>query len=179
MLRKLAALIAMVLLLMTTGTVHASCAEELSVQEKFQRMEAIFSGEVESVGTYTIVHELLGIRPPLVKLTVLEAWKGVTTSSVTIDNMMRTSVEAPLEQGQQYLVYSYRDSETGRLATNGCLGTKLLAGAATDLRELGPPTIVLQVAPAHRGSVWVLPAAISLLVLAPIVLFMRRQRRSR
>lgn len=166
-----------VVLMLASHTASASCAGELSVQEKVQHMEVIFSGEVESVGTYTIIHELLGSRPPLAKLTVLEAWKGATTSTIVIDNMMRTSVEAPFEPGQQYLVYAYRDSETGNLATNGCVGTKPLADAADDLRELGLPTITFQPEPAQRERVWALPAALSLLVLLFIVLFMRRQRR--
>ncbi len=119
---------------------------------------------------------------PSVTFEVTDSWKGVTSTSTTIFNMsnsilVASVVEFPFKQGDRYLVHANRD--TGALVTNRCYPTKLLDEAADDLRDLGPPVIVLQPEPAQRKGLWTLPAVLSLLVLPLIVLLMRSQRRLR
>lgn len=180
--RQLIAVVGVAGLLLISKTAAASCAPPEPPQQNLQRSDAVFSGEVVSIGD-NFIYSLFG-SDYSVTFNVIEAWKGATTTTITVNNrndsvfLSGSSLKFPFKQGERYLVYAYHDSEIGNLTTNGCKGTKLLNDATADLRELGPPIIMLPPAPAQRSAPWAVSAALSLLVFSLIVLFTRYQRRS-
>jgi hypothetical protein len=167
------------LMLWSSRSASASCVPPEPPLQNLQHSDAVFSGQVVSIGSSNILNELFGWGYP-VTFNVLESWKGVTQTTVVLEGQSRTSTEFPFQQGQRYLVYAYHEGNNGAgsLTTNGCKGTKLLHDAHDDVLELGPPAITLQ--PAVDGTPrWLLPfvMSITMLLTLGIVVVVRRRRR--
>lgn len=74
-------------------------------------------------------------------LTVSRAWKGAPPDRVTVFSAFGPSDCGVFEVGKTYLVYASLDS-TGDYSTHFCMGTRELALASADLRQLGTGSAV-------------------------------------
>lgn len=108
-----------------------SCAQPGPPREEFQKADAVFSGQVielkKSPDTYS--WEAM--------FYVLEAWKGITTRTVTVSSVPSGGMCGyEFEKGEEYLVYGYKwDGDV--LSTSLCTRTNKLTFAHEDLKELG------------------------------------------
>ena len=126
-----------------------SCAGIATPTEDFKASDAVFSGEVATLG---IDDPNPQDDLPLggVEFSVEKSWKGVSKGSVVIygqgesyGTSVTNSCDVEFERGGSYLVYAYSSGENGPLGTDVCTATKPLARAEADLRALGPPAIQL------------------------------------
>jgi hypothetical protein len=117
-----------------------SCGEEWSATEALTNHSAVFSANVVAVeddATSPIMRKK-------VTLQVLESWKGVTMSEVVLyTGIGRGDCGFAFSAGARYLVFGGWD-RNGDLGTGICTRTKLLEDAASDLSELGQPSITIQ-----------------------------------
>jgi hypothetical protein len=113
---------------------HAcSCAMPGSTQEEIDRTDVIFSGTVDDV-------RASGEMQFGVTMTVNEDWKGLEASEREEVSVYTATDSAAcgygFQEGEEYLVYGYRDQETGDVRVALCSATKLLAQADEDLAAL-------------------------------------------
>jgi hypothetical protein len=172
-----------------------SCAGTSTVEESLRTSDAVFSGEVVSLGAEDPEPQ---DGTPLggVEFRVKESWKGVSDGSVIIygqgegyfgeagegEMVVVNSCAVTFERGESYLVYAYRVGEKagGHLETDVCTATKPLSDAGADLRALGSLTTGLPdtggPAPPSRGASSV--AVVVLIALAGTLALRRWVRRS-
>lgn len=144
-------LVANLLLASTFGAqaAHAcSCASGVTPEETFQTSDAVFSGEVVDVSEdYFAPSTAPGLHLGPVTFHVEEAWKGVSEGETVVVHGHGDSASCGMYfgEGERYLVYAYRTGEAGDgpLATNVCMGTRLLAGAEAYPQGLGSTEPVL------------------------------------
>ncbi len=182
--KKLALLIVIAGALLQPGPAAASCAgPPPSARQAWTDAAAVFSGKVVSIKS----NGLLGFPASSnsVQFQVNMSWKGVTSNSVVLTSYP-TSVDYTFEEGQSYLVYAHRGDPEGKgnvLNASSCGRTALLADAGADLQELGPGAAISGAGEAPRGqSVAVVGASVAgmlLVLIATVVLFVRRARRPR
>jgi len=113
---------------------HAcSCAMPRSTQESIDTTDVIFSGTVEDV-------RMSGEWEFEVSMTVDEDWKGLETSErgeLTVYTAKDSAACGyAFEEGEEYLVYGYRDEESGEVSVGLCSATKPLDQAEEDLALL-------------------------------------------
>lgn len=113
---------------------HAcSCAMSRSTQESIDQTEVIFSGTVEDV-------RASGDMQFSVSMSIDEDWKGLEASEraeVTVYTAKDSAACGyAFEEGEEYLVYGYRDAETDVVRVGLCSATKLLDQADEDLALL-------------------------------------------
>jgi hypothetical protein len=113
---------------------HAcSCAMPGSTQESIDNTDVIFSGTVQDV-------RMSGEMQFGVSMTVDEEWKGLEASESGELTVYTATDSAAcgyaFEEGEEYLVYGYRDEETGDVRVNLCSATKLLDQADEDIALL-------------------------------------------
>ncbi len=182
--KKLALLIVMAGALLQPGPVAASCAgPPPSARQALTDAAAVFSGGVVSIKSSNPLS--FSASGSWVEFEVDKAWKGVTGNRVVL-NSYQTSVDYTFQEGQSYLVYAHRGDPEGNgstLSANSCGRTALLADATADLQELGPGAAISGAGEAPRGqSVAVIGASVAgmlLVLIATVVLFVRRARRRR
>jgi hypothetical protein len=106
---------------------------------KLNRSNAVFTGKVIEVGG-TSKFDFGRLRE--YTFQVDQAWKGVTTNTVTIYSYDGSSASCGFSftKGETYLVYT-NEAQDGRLQTNLCNGNVMLSQAGEDLNLLGPATI--------------------------------------
>jgi hypothetical protein len=130
-----------------------SCIAPPAPDQAFTDTGAVFIGQVTNIsnisklpGVGLVVSTLASWTQTTIPYTfydnkvsfnVIDSWKGVTTTSVTISTAEGgASCGFTFVTGQQYVVYAY-DTEDGILQTNICTRTSELASAAPDLAFLG------------------------------------------
>jgi hypothetical protein len=79
--------------------------------------DAVFTGRVRSTRYKSRGDD----RHLVVELDKARAYKGVSGTRVTLD-FLSTSCDPSFDEGRTYLVYAYRDRDTGRLGTTMCHG---------------------------------------------------------
>lgn len=104
-----------------------------STQESIDATDVIFSGTVESV-------RASGEWQLGVTMTVNDGWKGLEASERSEVTVYTATDSAAcgyaFEEGEEYLVYGYRDEETGVVRAGLCSATKPLEQAEEDLALL-------------------------------------------
>ena len=120
-----------------------SCGPRSSATESLDRASAVFLGTAISSEIVEYPLKDIEFRPPSsipsrsTTFEVLEGWKGIDGSTITV-------VAAPgtrgvyFEEGKTYLVYAYGGSGP-ELGTSICSRTRALEHAASDIEELGEP----------------------------------------
>jgi hypothetical protein len=178
-------LVAAFLLGLSINPAHASacsCAPQLPPAQAYQEKEIIFTGQAASVmhpweiPGIGLLSNLYASWPQLTMIpgfyqehttfTVINSWKGVDTTSVTILTSIGNSMcGISFTSGQQYLVYAYHEAD-GSLQTNMCSGTTDVANAGNDLAFLNnQPTLSLTPAPMPT---WLIVAGITFLVMVAL-----------
>lgn len=142
-------LIPILLLLLLPFPAHAlkvcKCGPARTADERRARAFAVFTGTVREIKRQ--------FDPDRHKVTFVihQSWKGVTNDTASVYTsgtdeyaLIKEGITCGLgfEEGQSYLVYSYRDKNRhGPAHVSRCGGTKPLGAAADELQELGPPML--------------------------------------
>jgi hypothetical protein len=154
-----------------TPAYACSCMAPGSAADALAQADAVFSGRVQSIETPG------GYESLRVQIEIDKVWKGPVQAVIEV----RTGRDSAgcgftFEQGKSYLVYAY-ESE-GSHVTNLCSRSNLLDQASEDTAALGAGTQA-PAAPAAAGSVqWPLVIVGVLLVMAGIVVILRRRRQA-
>ncbi|MWC27920.1 hypothetical protein [Paenibacillus sp. MMS18-CY102] len=124
-------------MLLPSHAYACSCAVSPSVASEFAKKTAIFTGEVTDIKIHNNSMKVQSsIDPVDVTFKVQQVWKGEKISEKTVVKTVRSdeSCGYPFKEAQAYLVYAYGDGSN--LEVGLCSGTKLLAEAGIDLKEL-------------------------------------------
>jgi hypothetical protein len=105
------------------GAMACDCSPPGSAREEFQRMDAVFSGEVIS----------LGLRSAKAEFKVEKVWKGPSAKKIAL-KYIGSDCTYPFVVGKKYLVYA---SGKEILETHVCTRTKELDKASDDMKVLG------------------------------------------
>jgi hypothetical protein len=120
----------------------ACLCEPMSSKKRVKKMkieaDAIFTGQVNSLEMDQINGR--GVRGDKVVLSVKRTWKKGISNTVTVYTSGGCGVG--FEVGKTYLVYAKLDTD-GELTTSVCMGTRVVAVAAEDLKHLGKPLAIL------------------------------------
>lgn len=115
-----------------------SCTEPVSVEEEFERSEAVFTGKVMNVREDK---RFDGMVTKSVLFEVSETWKGVSQSQVIITTGLGGgNCGFKFIEGVEYLVYAEQSSmysEEEQLVTTICDRTNELHASGEDLAILG------------------------------------------
>lgn len=99
--------------------------------EEYWQKDAVFVGEVTALKA---TKDAEGWQGRLVTLTVTEAFRGVTGAEITLTTGMGGGdCGFAFQPGGQYLVYAYRNKQSGQLSASICSRTRKLAEAENDL----------------------------------------------
>jgi len=110
-----------------------SCAKPVSVEEEYNRSVAVFAGEVTRI---EVKQKSLKGTKLLVHFNVLQTWKGIEHSSVTVATGIGDGdCGYPFVKGKEYIVYA-KETLNG-LETVVCDRTKEIEHAEEDLGALG------------------------------------------
>ncbi|HEX8637455.1 MAG TPA: hypothetical protein VF692_05285 [Pyrinomonadaceae bacterium] len=118
-----------------------SCMSAGPPCESFWNTDVVFSGRVTEIGAaperpvFKSGDKYLAAFPMrAVRFAVDESFRGTTEKSVEIQTGMGGGdCGFRFEIGQSYLVYAYRNKETGTLGTGICTRTQVLSQATEDL----------------------------------------------
>ncbi|MBY0121832.1 hypothetical protein [Bacillus sp. S/N-304-OC-R1] len=120
-----------------------SCAELPSIEEEFDRSQAVFSGKVIRISE---TESMKGYRTKTVLFEVINTWKGVTQSQIIIrTGQGGGDCGIDFIEGIEYLVYANESDMYGpkELVTIICDRTNKLSASQEDIQVLGagtPPT---------------------------------------
>lgn len=136
-----------------------SCILLPDTQSKFENAAYVFTGEVVDLEK----SELYGEKNQEVTIRIIQYWKPAAfPESVNMKIYAREDTGANcgynFEEGQKYLIYSYIDTETGRLETNSCMGNLLLEEASNEIKELSEIAVPVtntpnEVDPTENGNI--------------------------
>ena len=118
-------------------TSACSCAELPSVEEEFERSQAVFSGKVVDVREK---RSIKGYQTKSVLFEVTNTWKGVKQSQMIITTGQGgESCGFHFNEGQEYLVYANESTMYGAksLVATICDRTNKLSVLQEDLKILG------------------------------------------
>lgn len=100
------------------------------MKARLKDSQAVFSGEVIKITDVPASREIL------VKIRLLESWKGILPEEINITtDRSPGSCGYPFEVGKSYLVFAHR-SEEGNLTTGLCLRNRELQKVAEELKIL-------------------------------------------
>jgi hypothetical protein len=133
---SLALVLAMVLLSWGAGEA-CKCAPEPTAVEALAMADAGFVGTVVDQRSYLHVEGTYTGPPIEYAVIVQRAWKGVAEQRLSLRRLSRCA--SSFRVGETSLIYAFRNR--GSLVVPGCLPTKRLDEAATDLVQLGPPMV--------------------------------------
>ena len=116
---------------------HAcTCAAPATTAKALKRATAVFRGRVVKISipssdriglTHTGAHR--------VKFQILKQWKGPTSeTSVVVTRLSAEGCGFPFEEEKEYLVYVV--AEPRQIQTGICTGTKSIADAEQEMKEL-------------------------------------------
>ena len=120
--------------------VFTAAAEPLSLCDRYQQADLIFTGTAETRWITTVdtrkspIHKR-SEKSRKVRFLVREWYKGQRSNTVEVwftpgDCTFVAAVN------QTYLVYARNNKDNGRIESNGCMGTVAVENAASDLRYL-------------------------------------------
>lgn len=119
-----------------------SCVPPPPPLKMLEKADAVFEGTVQ-MGGKAPQGGGLSISTVMAPITfnVLRAWKGAEAgkSTIVMTSGSTASCGFPFAAAETYLVYAFRDTKTGELATGLCSRTRKSAEAAEDFAALGPP----------------------------------------
>jgi len=137
------------LLLAAVGGLAKSPAESLTVCDRYQQADLIFTGSAETrwittVDTHSSPIHKRSEKSKKTRFLVREWFKGQRQNAVEVW-FTPANCDLTVAVNQTYLVYARMNKDNGRLESNGCMGTILADTAAPDLRYLtaalgGPAT---------------------------------------
>ncbi len=140
---SIALLSVLAVLLSTSLTSACSCIYLPDAQSKYDNAAFVFSGEVKSIEFFGTSGSLE--RKYIATFEAYEYWKS-SGPDLTIDVWAYQDSGANcgynIQEDTEYLIYAYRDSETGKITTNSCMGSVLLSEAQNeieDLNNISPP----------------------------------------
>jgi hypothetical protein len=123
--------------LLSAEPAHAcTCAAPATAAEGLQRSAAVFRGTVTAIGRPFL--DRIGFTRSgghWVKFKVVKQWKGAPSN--TLEVVTRLTAEGcgfPFEEKKDYLVYVV--TEPKEIQTGICTGTKSLAGAEPEMKQL-------------------------------------------
>ncbi|MFD0694488.1 hypothetical protein ACFQZT_10335 [Paenibacillus sp. GCM10027628] len=162
-----------------------SCAG-VSVAERLNRSNAVFTGEVIGIGR-SVNGEIGKLRE--YTFQVRKSWKGATDKQITIYSYdgSEASCGYSFDKRQTYLVYAYT-GKNGLLETNLCSGNLKDADAKADYALLGAaPHVFGEDVSARQEEmsygdgwlpevIWYIVGFIVLLGIVILVIFVRRKR---
>lgn len=158
-------------------TSACSCAELPSVEEEFERSQAVFSGRVVDVREK---RSLQGYMTKSVLFEVTNTWKGVKQSQMIITTGQGGGdCGFDFKEGQDYLVYSNESTMYGAksLVSIICDRTNKMSSLQEDLKILGegqPPIEEVDLTGKHKGNqlfIWVAVA----LIIGVILIFISKR----
>ncbi len=123
-------------LMTATPALACTCAAPATAEQALQQSSAVFSGKVIEI--YRPFLDRIGItrsHTHRVRFEITKPWKGVKSKEFVVTT--RLSGEAcgyPFERGKEYLVYVVDTS--GDIETGICTGTREIAGAESEMKEL-------------------------------------------
>ncbi|MBS4192464.1 hypothetical protein KHA94_20110 [Bacillus sp. FJAT-49705] len=163
--------------------VHAcSCAELPSVEDEFERSQAVFSGKVLKVSEK---RSSKGYSPKLVLFEVTNTWKGVKQSQIYITTGQDDGdCGISFIEGIEYLVYANESDMYGEMAlvTGICDRTAKVASAQEDLKILGkgsPPTEEVDLTKKQESShlyIWIAAILVIAIVFISVFKIMRKNK---
>ncbi len=109
--------------------------------QSFWNTDVVFSGQVTEIKDTPVKPASNSdnkfasmFRTKTVSLAVNESFRGIEERSVELETGMGGGdCGFAFENGQSYLIYAYRNKETGKLGTGICTRTQLLSKASEDL----------------------------------------------
>jgi hypothetical protein len=111
-----------------------TCAMPKPPCEEYWQKDAVFVGEVTALKA---AKDAEGWQKRLVTLAITEAFRGVTGKEVTLSTgLSGGDCGFGFQPGGQYLVYAYRNKQSGQLSASSCSRTRKLAEAESDLAYL-------------------------------------------
>ncbi len=118
-----------------------SCVGSGPPCQSFWNTDAVFSGQVTEIKDATIKtvskdgdNRDFTFPKRTVRFAVNESFRGIEERTIELETGMGGGdCGFAFETGQSYLVYAYRNKETGKLGTGICTRTQLLAKASEDL----------------------------------------------
>jgi hypothetical protein len=160
-------------------TSACSCAELPSVEEEFERSQAVFSGKVVDVREK---RSIKGYQTKSVLFEVTNTWKGVNQSQMIITTGQGGGdCGFDFKEGQEYLVYANESTMYGAkaLVSTLCNRTNKLSILQGDLKILGEgqrPIEDVELTGKHEGNqlyIWV--AIIIAIGILLIFIFQKRK----
>jgi len=129
-------LLAVMLTYLAAADATALCGSDVvSRCLHYWNTDVVFVGTVTEITRVRVGSDLGGARlddAERVQLEVNEAFRGVTSASMTIINVLHSEA-AQFEMGKPFIVYADRNEEDGTLRTNLCAGTRRVEQAEEDL----------------------------------------------
>ncbi len=150
-----------------------TCVNSIGPKELVKRHDSVFIGKVIE----TSYEHIDGINPKSrVKFDVESTIKGSIQDKITVV----TTAGSDFIEGDEYLVYAYKTTEEnylyqyeeGEFATDaGCGGTKALADASEDLKQISE----MHASTNHINTVMI--SGVVLLVIPTLIIISRRRKR--
>ena len=163
-----------------SNTSACSCAELPSVEEEFERSQAVFSGRVVDVREK---RSIKGYQTKSVLFEVTNTWKGVKQSQIIITTGQGGGdCGFNFKEGQEYLVYVNKSTMYGgkTLVSTICDRTNELSVLQEDLKILGegqPPIEDVDLTGKHKGNqYYIWGAAVIVIGILLILIFRRRKK---
>jgi hypothetical protein len=131
--KSLLLFVPLVILFTVKSAAACSCAGPIPPCEAYKKTPAIFIALVTDIQPSRSPNT----DPPIVHLSVEEAFKGITQSKITTyQGTASGDCSLVFEKGERYLFYAWYSEETKQFHTNFCTRTRPLNIAAEDLDYL-------------------------------------------
>ena len=163
-----------------TITSACSCAELPSVEEEFERSQAVFSGKVIDVKEK---RSIKGYQTKSVLFEVTNTWKGVKQSQILITTGQGGGdCGFDFKKGQEYLVYANESTMYGAksLASTICDRTNELSVLQEDLTILGEgqqPIEDVDLTDKHEGNQFYMWGAVIIAISIVFIFIFKRRKK--
>lgn len=157
-----------------------SCAELPSVEEEFERSQAVFSGKVVDVREK---QSLKGYITKSVLFEVTNIWKGVKQSQIIITTGQGGGdCGFDFKEGQEYLVYANESTMYGEksLVSVICDRSNELSSSQEDLKILGegqPPIEEVDLTSKHEGNQLYIWVAVIVAIAVVLIFILKRLKK--
>ena len=156
--------------LLISNVAYSTCAPTTVVKD-FQSADAVFLGKVTKIQSTEFHTDTVAVY-----FEVEKSWKGVDTREATIYAEPSTGEGYHFEEGETYVVYSYKQGDL--LYTNECDKTAKLREAREQMSDLaGRSTIPLHPKASDENIRIVIITAISLLLFLGLGYIVTRFRK--
>lgn len=157
-----------------------SCAELPSVEEEFERSQAVFSGEVVDVREK---RSIKGYQTKSVLFEVTNTWKGVKQSQIIITTGQGVGdCGFDFKEGQEYLVYANESTMYGEksLTSTICDRTNELNVLQEDLTILGEgktPIEEVDLTGKYQGNQFYMWGAVVIAISIVFIFIFKRRKK--